>query len=782
MTVNQDQFTFAPVGILRAAAWSIESLDQFGDATLADLALASTSVNTNTWQDYTETYHQVFERDRQRLWRMTAEDERFMKALLFSNPIVSAKVRQFLPFNPKNSRTKTIRRLENTLYRYLARAAGRTTPNGLWAGTGLVHFSETARNESTTSTYSFSPDLRAFQTILRCLARQSEYRASTHWRVNPTLRQQADGRWRFWARTQDGQVERREIQTATIVDILLQELLQLAPGTFMQLVETIHGSLPWRTITDNNWKSRSALQSILDVLAEGGVLLGGLDLPTQFATVWDALSVAGEQLNSEHQRIWQEVVGNLHCLCNHLEANFELMTLEALEERLQAATTYIVELAQALSVVLKKLPDSILHCDLNLPVYLTLNQAQRQALLLALESYDCCWLQGISFTAALRHRQRQQLAKQLEHDLALGDIEADLQAAWFFPADGAELSADHDSEVISRLKAWEFLLLQAEPEIVMEIPSNRQTASSTAPFGCLYVSPFAEFELVVHRIDDDPARAFARFPGINTNSCLHTWFQKSLQHLATSCQLIIAELQSPFEVNPNVLARSSFGVLPINLWNGSPDTVSLTEAKISLDPITKLPFLKLPSLPKPLAVFCFSSANISANDPIADLLLYTGFQERPIANSPASALPVSRELNKPRFTPRIRLPGGAIMRSRRTVLNGHLLKEMAQASPLERYAQWQQLATKHGWTKLLNFQVDREPPLLMHRDSPLALEALFKSVREYTQWVIVEEVIDTPWLVDQDGYHYLAEIALPFLRSQHGWSLRAEKYRTCASV
>lgn len=70
-------------------------------------------------------------------------------------------------------------------------------------------------------------------------------------------------------------------------------------------------------------------------------------------------------------------------------------------------------------------------------------------------------------------------------------------------------------------------------------------------------------------------------------------------------------------------------------------------------------------------------------------------------------------------------------------------------------------------------QIDTEPPLLMRRDSPLALEALFKSVRVGTQWLIVEECADVPWLKDVHDRHYLSEMAFPFQRSEHSWSHRS---------
>jgi hypothetical protein len=461
------------------------------------------------------------------------------------------------------------------------------------------------------------------------------------------------------------------------------------------------------------------------------------------------------------------------------------MPLERLEAHLIAATQCVTELAKALGVVLHELPNPLLHCDLKLPFQVTLEQTQRHTLLRVLRTYESCWLDGISPTTALRHFQREQLAHQLQHDIAIGEITPDTvsQASWSLLLTDGQLAVNRYSAVSCRLKSWESLLLQHEADVVLEVANGTRTDTCPkAPLGCLYFLPFQDFRLVVRGIDDDPARAFARFGQfLDTDNSLHTWLQQSLEYVSDHHQLVIADLQVPFEVNPNVLARAAFSTQSIALWSAGQDTLSLRDAKIGIEPITGLPVLKVPSLSKPLAVFGFSSANVSVGDPLAEILFYTGFQERPISNVSASTI-VSTELVTPHFAPRISLPGGAIIRPRRTVLSGRLLEELTHATPLERYTRWQQLATEQQWPTLLTLQIDEEPPLPIRRDSPLALEALFKSVRVQTRWLVVEELVDAPWLVDSEGQHYMAEIALPFLRAEHGWSPRTNEHPTFAVV
>jgi hypothetical protein len=113
------------------------------------------------------------------------------------------------------------------------------------------------------------------------------------------------------------------------------------------------------------------------------------------------------------------------------------------------------------------------------------------------------------------------------------------------------------------------------------------------------------------------------------------------------------------------------------------------------------------------------------------------------------------------------------LRCRRTVLTGKRVNDLARTSVLNRYAEWQQLAEEHRWPELLIVQRDDEPGLLIHRSSPLALEAVFKGVRDHVSSLIIEELPGTPRLVGADGGHYMAELSLPFVRRTHCWSSRA---------
>ena len=778
MASNENRLTFAPIGIIRAAAWPIESISGFGDSSLAALALRVHSSREPVWRQYLQTYEQTLQREREILWRITAEDVRFMKALLLSNPSVANRVRRSAP-KRRGERTKSIRHLENVLYRFLARGAGRTTPHGLWAGVGLIDLGQHQRQRPAATQYSFSPDLRPFQAILRSLARQSRYRDHTRWHANPTLTRRTDGSWRFWVRTGDGKVERREVESDPIVDLLIEAVAGLESATFEEILAA---ALPRHAESTSAWKACKR-PGLLDLFCDSGVLLGGLDLPNRFESAWHALSAIEHYLFPHDRCAWNHAVHELSRLCDKLSTGLKEMTLNALESHLERAVCCVGQLAKTLEVSLPALPNPLLRCDLSLPFRLEFDRQQQAVLLQALQSYESGWIKGLNPIAGFRSEYRRQVEQQIGTGLELGDLTLDSGLNGLNSTTATrvwvELVARCNPEASPRLGAWERLVLAEKPEVLFELPPGLQpTPLAQAPLGCLYVGLFEDFQLVLHGAGDDPGGTLTRHFKLLEPQALEVWLRQCVAGLSSRCGIEIAELQGPFEQNPNVLARPDFGALPIELWGSATTSTRLIGGKLVVDPTTHLPLLRLPSIDKPIAVFWFSAADIANGDPVSAGLLCTSFQESSSFGFRASTIPVREEVDFPRFSPRIRLPGGAIMRPRRTILAGSALEDLARASAAERYARWQRLAAQFQWPALLNLQRDTEPPLLMHRDSPLALESLFKGIRDHIESLTIEEVVGAPWLVDANGGHHVSDLALPFSREAHGWSSRVDSSST----
>jgi hypothetical protein len=56
------------------------------------------------------------------------------------------------------------------------------------------------------------------------------------------------------------------------------------------------------------------------------------------------------------------------------------------------------------------------------------------------------------------------------------------------------------------------------------------------------------------------------------------------------------------------------------------------------------------------------------------------------------------------------------------------------------------------------------------RDSPLAVEAAFRGLRNDVAVLSVEEPEDRTWTVDGNRKAFVFEFIVPFLRRRHAWS------------
>ena len=99
----EPDYELAELGVVRGAAWPIESLDRFGSQQLVELALSS---GDRDYQIYLAEYAKTFEREREILWEITAADDRFAKALMLSNRLVAdTAVCGFMRDNSSNVQT-----------------------------------------------------------------------------------------------------------------------------------------------------------------------------------------------------------------------------------------------------------------------------------------------------------------------------------------------------------------------------------------------------------------------------------------------------------------------------------------------------------------------------------------------------------------------------------------------------------------------------------------------------------------------------------------------------
>lgn len=742
MSSPAEALVLAPAGVLRAAAWPLEALADFGDAELAARARGGAA--------FERAYEAAVRREAEALWTRSIDDPRFERALLLASPSAHARARSAA--GRRDAARNRARRLsEYTLYRYLARAAGRSTPNGLWAGVAALRFGS-AGAVAAAPALRFAPDLRPFQALVAGLARRPAYRDRAAWCLNPSLGPDPAGGWLFHARCDDGRLERRALARNVLLAPILATLDGLAPAPLGELAAELARRGCWPV------GARRHLLATLAELAGGGVLVGGLQLPLAFASPQQALAEAAEALLPADRVAWTAAADALAAHCAALSGAGEGPAPAQLAARLEAAAACLDGLAGALELAPVARPGQLLACDLRLPWRVELDAAAAAGLRAALGDYQRQWIGGLSPAAAQRELERARLAARLGDGLPLAQAIAVLAEAsgdgpWPPPA------AAEAPQLSERLAAWEACLAAAGPQAILTDAASRGGGAG-APLGCLFAGLGEGRELAVHSVADIPDLASRRLAGLVEDGGTTAWLRLRLTRHGAAAGVALAQLRAPFEANPNVLAGEPLVDEFVAPWSAAAGARALAGAQLAAG--GGQPRLWLAGDARPWEVLAGGAANLHAGDALARLLLVTGHHESPGRNQRAVMVPSAQEMAAERLAPRLRLAGGAVLRPRRAVIAASLAALRASHGA-ERFRLWQGLARRLDWPDWLQVSADGGEPLRMNRDSPLALEALFKGLGPGTAYLSVEEAASHGLAVPGGGRH-LAELALPFSR------------------
>jgi hypothetical protein len=708
----------APAGVIRAAAWPIETLDVFGDSDLADASRKGHSIDTD--------YDAVIDRERASLWERTAGDPRFMKALLLASPSLFDRVRQYQGL--LGHRSKNIRHLETALYRYLARAASRPTPNQLWAGVVHASFGSDEKIATAAPVAHFDPDLKPFALALSALGQRDPYREAGRWRLSPTLRRQPDGAWRFLARPFGGGVDLRQIGHNADLDRYLRGLGDAGTATLRDL--SVRANVP---------------SDILGRLAEGGALVGGLSFPTRFASAWEALELAGDSLLADDRTAWKRGKSSLAELSETLARDFDRMAASHMVEVMERARFVVEELFAALDVKVE-VPRSPFRCDLKLPFHITLGTATRRQLQDNINAYQREWIDQLSPSSSERRERRRALAKALSiAPVPLGNPLPEIP-----PRQHAGLDS------------WAATFHSSSEEVILGGESFHDPTCS-APWGSL-IAQFGPSGIArVIGIDDSPIRLFGRHSSLlGLGNEAERWVQELFSRLRAECGVQVGDLAIPFEGNPNVLAGPSLAHLLVEPWGAEGIDLHGADLRTQAGAI----LLHTPSAGWITSISC-SSAYGLGGDPLAAGIAWSGFDEPMDPNFRATSQNAPGEDESLHYAPRLVLSSGAAIRPRRTSLAGALLEELTRLPRKARYRHWRKVAERLGWPERVALSFDGGPPLTIPSSSPLAVEAAFQGASR-TRRIVIEEGA-AAWLPGTEGHH-IAEIVVPFSRTPHAFS------------
>lgn len=755
MSISEYIEELAPAAVVRAALFPLYLLTDLADLEITEPA---DRLATRT-PSFDIAYEASMRRQREALGRATIGDPRFARAICITNEDLSRRLAtQRSRLGESNKRG---RRLEATLYRYLARAVWRTEPCDLWAGVGIAVWGDTSSIAAVPTRYAVSPDLRPYQFIVQALAETQPYIERGVFKLNPTLTFDTEQqRWRFTVRSFSSIIS-RERPPSPGLDALLGVLADVDPATLDDI-----GSAVRRRGVDHE-----ALDRLIWALPGLGLLVGGLAFPRRYSSAWDALFAAARELDDGHAAMWRKSVIQLRRVCRRLERHMETMSVAELHDALHDVRRIPLALARELDVAEPALPRSVLRCDTSLPCSIVLDEQTKQRLTHAVVDYDE-YERRHGLDAAIRIAHRVRLLSHASDVSArsggeVGRIQTQ-ESAW--------LAAGADDLVGRRLEQLSRWLEASVHDGVVETEGSR-TDVALPPIGALVIRP-ADTRFHIIGSTTEITAAYGRY-GELWSGCdgrvsrqfdghpLHEWYQATLGKAASDGGIDIVEYVGPCEAMPNLLAGPGFEFPVWDRWSTA-SSYRADQLLVDLVDGTAVALVARDGDPRRISLTCFSPANVGFSEPHLERLLLSSFREVP--QWLGHALPMQRELALDRPSPPRRLPDGSTVELRRTFVHDAELAELVAASPPQRYILWRALARRHAWPSLVLVGIDGQPSLPVVRDSPLAVEVALRGIGAHTGVLSVEEPDDQTWHVGEKGQGHVFEFVVPFLRRRHAWS------------
>jgi hypothetical protein len=227
----------------------------------------------------------------------------------------------------------------------------------------------------------------------------------------------------------------------------------------------------------------------------------------------------------------------------------------------------------------------------------------------------------------------------------------------------------------------------------------------------------------------------------------YAWQRTTLRARAQMCGVKFAELTMPYEYleyPPNLLARPPLFDRVVSVWSAVPGETSLAGARLRWDGRSPAPVVELQDEEHPLVVVAPTAAVVEPGDELSHRLLWSSLRCPPRATVPSEAAPSG---------------SGAFPNA--VSLHGEALQGLLREPPPRRFACWARFVQKHGFGPFVKVGVDGQQPLLVIRDSPLALESLLEGAGNAAQ-LVVSNFAQEGLLRDESGERRCVELALPF--------------------
>lgn len=719
-------FSPAPAAVARIAAWPVQALRRLEDPELTALAASLDPGTPAALADYDRTYHETVDRLRQDLWALTMGDPVFRCAIAIANPSLVRQLtgRESTPLAPRN---KAARHIETTLYRYLARATGRTSPYGLWTEVGIATFGR-ARDtvfHPCPANVRVDPDLRVFREVFTALGRTKEYRSSGTFRVSPALHHNPDRGWVVGVKQHGGDVR----------------WVELPPSPVWAAVATLPGRGTGTTLAEIELQLAAAVggkpvaNAVVELLLAQSVLVGGVEFPTRYGSPSEALATAERRLHAHDREAWLACRRVVRAECLSLGTALARMLdgagAEVMVEDILAANDAVRDaagtLCKAVGIDDVELPVNMLRC----------NQLARSSIEIGTD--DARELNRILEDWAETERQQSTSDRYRR------------AAARITGAAGLVPLASPDTNEEGELKGQGI------------VPSRGPTdAAKAPPLGALVFRPGPRGfgDAWIRGLSDSPTATHARHADqlAALGDPLVPWVRSTLAELEAQTGIISLELTSDRLADPNVIARPDYLDDWIDPW-GADGLALNAEAVIRLGPSTSAPVLELEG--RWYAAHRLTAAVPCPGDPVVSRLLATSFGRLDSDTD-------SGDSSAPAATKRRCTNAGRPVVPAQTRLTAAEVGELASGRGSQRFLRWTKLAARHGWPKRVRVTRDGKPGVVVCGDSPIAVESVLEGIGG-ARSVVVEEDLQAAWVESPRGRH-VVELVLPVRRTENCWT------------
>ncbi|TYO68391.1 hypothetical protein FXV83_00735 [Bradyrhizobium hipponense] len=700
-------------------------------------------------------------------------DARFQRALCLASPSV---FRQWQAAHQGSISRRSRLRLQSTLHRYLMRAVGRATPNGLWAGVALEDMTEQAivplQVRAAPSAIRVSPALGIFSRGLDHLNRRRPWIDELAWRCNPTLNRLNHEAWEFGTFTAGFWSVRR---------IAHYEQLEFLHARFSPADRPKLGDIEAALCDCFPVMAPPVARKLCEIWIDAGILWSTACLPSCFADGWQAVDAMIETLPASEQALWRQCRTSLRLIADKVEGAIDTLEARALRDLFDEARQAVIGVLGRYGAAISP-NENVLVLDQKAPFRFSISRNLANQIEEKLRLYWRFDRYGLG---------------ELETRIAIADFFGGLARNTRTPL-GEFLSRGGETDPAQRARSWqERVLSKASPEFtrparaafsrwerelepVIDYRVHR-LAIEEMPISAQALPPGSALLLLgrsdqgailrIGGLTPEPSFFYSRFSHLfGERDAFLGWLRTTVTASAARWpELRFCEIAIRNHFSPNVTARpvvTERMIDPLDAGNGL-----LRRATIAPNHHGR-PVLRASAgatellIPSPR-----SAAYLGGLDRFASVLASISFfLGRPALLAPIPRL--TREIESWHHLPRLMLDDAVISPERWTP-EASLGSTLANARGAERLIQWRRFVRKAGLPDLVyTFQGRHQTESLVATDSAIAVELLGQELQSHGPSLRIQELFPAPedFVVrDDDGCRYLGELAVPWSADAAFW-------------